>query len=98
MHLFFEQKFEVEYDANKSGCGEFCTFFRNEHLLYTGRFYLQKLKGVLAREVMVKHSGKMHWTAFKKVLKVYKEEYFVTGDVSGSAMGPIHCFILQLLA
>ena len=40
----------------------------------------------------------MHWTAFEKVLKVYKEEYFVNGDVPGSAMGPIHCLILQLLA
>ena len=39
----------------------------------------------------------MHWTAFKKVLKVYKKEYFVTGDVPGSAMGPIHSLIFQLL-
>ena len=97
MHSFFKYKFEVEYDANKSGCGEFCTFCRNEHLLYTGRFYLQKLKGVLAREVMVKHGGKMHWTAFKKVLKVYQKKYFVTGDMPGSAMGPIHGLIFQLL-
>ena len=39
---------------------------------------------------MVKNGGKMYWTAFKKVLKVHKEEYFVTGDMPGTAMGPIH--------
>ena len=98
IHLFFEHKFEVEYDANKLGCGEFCTFCRNEHLFYTGKLYLKKLKVVLAREVMVKNGRKMYWAAFTKVLKVHKEESFVTGDMPGTAMGPIHGFILQLLA
>ena len=50
------------------------------------------------REFMVKNCGKMHWTALKKMLKVHKEEYFLTGDVSGTAMSPIHGLIFQLSA
>ena len=46
---------------------------------------------------MVKSGGKLHWSTFKKVLKVHKEEHFVPADLSGAEMAPIHRLVLQLL-
>ena len=42
MYLFFEHRFEVDYDANKSGYGEFCTFCHKMNISFTQVYYILK--------------------------------------------------------
>ena len=73
-HSFLEHYFEVVWENNTQSCGSFCTYCRNEHLHFTGRFTQAKNKCVLNTVVLAK-GGPLHWREFIKVLKVHKAEF-----------------------